>query len=120
LLSFLNEHLERPQEQFFEQLETFLTNIAKLGPLNIIFSDGGLLYAFSNKRTQTDRTIGAPGMHLLCRQCSSSQEQELSNVSIEGSQQTLVLFSSVPLNDEPWQPMEPNRLYVAKEGVLIR
>jgi glutamine amidotransferase len=120
LLSFLETRTALSNNQLFNELEAFLTELADLGPLNIIFSDGDLLFAFSNKRTQPDKSISAPGMHMLCRQCSSSEEKEFSNVHIEGTHQNLVLFSSVPLNDEPWQPMEPNRLYVAQNGMLIR
>jgi glutamine amidotransferase len=110
---------EESQEDAFGQLERFLQRLATHGPLNITWSDGTSLFAFSNKRTQGDKTISAPGMHLLCRECSAAEEFVMSGVTIGGNQQHLVMFASVPLSDEHWVPMEPNKLYVAREGSLI-
>ena len=59
-------------------------------------------------------------MVYLCRHCSADVEQELSGVDIAGNQQELVLFASVPLSDENWQPMLPNKLYIAAQGNLLK
>ena len=104
----------------FTKIERFLNTLAELGPLNLLFSDSEHLYAYSNKRTQKNGQVSAPGMHFLCRQCNAEQERALSGVEIQGDQQNLILFASVPLSDEHWQPMTPNVLYVAKQGMLIR
>jgi glutamine amidotransferase len=111
---------ETPTQEKFQQLESFLIELAEAGPLNLLFTDSDYLYAFSNKRTQPDGEIRAPGMHLLCRQCSATEELDLSGVSIGGDQQELVLFASVPLSQEHWRAMTPNTLYVARQGQLIR
>lgn len=120
VLARFKQLAELDRDQRFNALEMFLQDLGNAGPLNVVFSDSQYLFAFSNKRTQPDKSIRPPGMHFLCRQCSSRQELDLSGVQIGGDQQELVLFASVPLSSEDWQPMEPNRLYVAEQGHLIR
>lgn len=107
LLKALADIQSFTETERFTAIHQFLQPIAKLGPLNLLFSDGDYLYAFSNKRTQANGEITAPGLHYLQRSCDGSQ----------GNQQ-LVLFASVPLTPEAWLPLTPNRLYVAKGGEL--
>jgi predicted glutamine amidotransferase len=102
------------------KIETFLRSLSPLGPLNLLFSDGDVLYAFSNKRTQANGEISAPGMYMICRACSAKNALSARTNEISENQQQLVLFASVPLSDEPWLPMQPNKLYVAKDGALIQ
>jgi glutamine amidotransferase len=102
------------------ELEAFLTELSPLGPLNVLFSEGEYLFAFSNKRTQPDGEIKSPGMHFICRKCSESKIGNLDTSDNTSDQQQLVLFASVPLSTEHWQPMTPNKLYVATKGELIQ
>lgn len=115
LLAWLEELSPLPEQTRYAQLEQRLQHIAEQGPLNLLFSNGQQLFAFSNKRTQKDGEIRAPGMVWLSRQCSAQQEQRNSGISID-SDQKLILFASVPLTDEDWQPMPPNRLWIAQDG----
>lgn len=107
LLSMLAATQSLTETERFHAIHQFLLPIAELGPLNLLFSDGDVLFAFSNKRTQANGAISAPGLHSLQRSC----------VGGPGKQQ-LLLFASVPLTPEAWQPLTPNRLYVAKDGEL--
>jgi predicted glutamine amidotransferase len=102
------------------KLEGFLQRLSPLGPLNILFSDGHYLYAFSNKRTQANGDITAPGMYMICRACSTKNAFNTNTEEFTDIQQELVLFASVPLSDESWLPMQPNKLYIAKDGALIQ
>ncbi|WP_196159155.1 class II glutamine amidotransferase [Reinekea sp. G2M2-21] len=120
LLQVMTDNADRDFSTQVGLLERFLTDLSHLGPLNIIFSDSEYLYAFSNKRTQPDGVVRAPGMHYLCRYCSADSEAKLSGVTINGHQQNLILFASVPLSNENWVPMTPNTLYVAKAGELVQ
>ena len=105
-----------PEAEQFQQLEQFLVAIAQHGPLNLLFSNGDTLFAFSNKRTQADKSLSAPGMHLLKRHCQAGANND---TAVAYAQQSVVLFASVPLSQESWQPMLADRLYVAREGRLI-
>jgi len=120
LLSKLAQVESLPPVDKFAEVERFLISLADLGPLNLLFSDSDYLYAFSNKRTQKNGEVTAPGMHFLCRQCNAENERKLSGVDINDDQQNLILFASIPLSTERWQPMKPNCLYVAQQGELIR
>lgn len=121
ILAEFNKLKGLPDDQKFNALEKTLSEFAEAGPMNIVFTDGRLVFAFSNRRTQSDKTIRAPGMVYLCRTCSSKRESEMSGVTIAGEQQELILFASVALSsEEAWQPMEPNKLYIARDGEFIR
>lgn len=107
LIAHLVENSALPEAERFAAIEAYLQPIAELGPLNLLFSDGDHLFAFSNKRTQANGEISAPGLHFLQRSCIA-----------EAGNQQLLLFASVPLTQENWQALTPNHLYVAKNGGL--
>jgi len=99
---------------------------ATLGPANFLYSDGDYLYAYANKRTQKNGDMKPPGMFYLLRECSCRpDENQLTGVTIKEvekdltRQQKLVLFSSVPLSQENWQPFVANQLIITKQGVIV-
>lgn len=120
LLHLLNKLIDVDFDKKRAQIEGFLQGFSALGPLNILFSDGDYLFAFSNKRTQANGEVKAPGMHMICRACSAKNALSAAALNNAEDQQQLVLFASVPLSNEPWQPMQPNQLYVAKNGELVQ
>ena len=104
-----------------EIVERVFTELATLGPANFVYSDGDYLYAFANKRIQPNGKIEPPGMYWLTRQCcenNSTTPYSLYNSSADIHQQ-VVLFSSVPLTSESWQPIPSGKLLVTKNGNLL-
>lgn len=72
--------------------------LSKLGEFNFLMSDGVHLVAFANKRLDHD-------LYQVPRTC----------VERECEQQVIVL-ATTPLTDEPWVPLEKERLCVYSEG----
>lgn len=115
LLVWLEELSSLPEEKRLAELECRLIQLAENGPLNLLFSDGERLMVFSNKRTQPDGKIHAPGLHWMQRRCPASAELPSSHLASD-EQQELILLASTPLTDEAWQPMPANELWVAEHG----
>lgn len=110
--------------QRIDLIKGVFDTLSELGPANFIYSDGDYLFAYANKRTQCSGQIEPPGMHYLCRDCDCDQEAiPLSGVEIQhnkfATRQSVVLFASVPLSDENWQPFSPNQLIVARDGRIV-
>ncbi len=105
-------------------LRQVFDRFAGMGPANILYSDGEYLYAYANRRTQSSGRLEPPGMYYLCRDCECDREAlplaglEL-NSEIGNQRQTVVLFASVPLSAESWQPLAEKQLIVASEGRIL-
>lgn len=105
-------------------MQSVFDRFSELGPANFLYSDGEYLYAYANRRTQPNGRCEPPGMYYLCRDCDCDQEArpltglELQNTG-ENSRQSLVLFASVPLSGEQWQPLRENQLIVAANGKIV-
>lgn len=55
---------------------------------------------------------------MLIRNCRGGDAGfRTSGLSIEGGNHDVVLFASVPLSTEPWQPLEEGRLVVVRDGI---
>lgn len=102
-----NPAIGRPSLQSrLEIVEAFASELRQLGPANFLYSDGEVLFAHSDRRTQSDGSIRAPGLHRLCRHCVETRPvEEESGVSIHSIDQEVALIASVPLTDESWQPL---------------
>ncbi|PWI33796.1 class II glutamine amidotransferase [Vibrio albus] len=113
LMSYIKELWHNSIPTLAQRINTItqvFTKLAKLGPANFIYSDGNYLYAFANKRIQINGKIEPPGMYCLIRQCNEA----------EGNSQKVVLFSSVPLTKENWQPVPSGQLFIAHSGTLLK
>ena len=100
-------------------IEKVFSKLATFGPANFLYSDGDYLYAFANKRIQLNGNIEPPGMYYLTRQCCKNKEAlKRAGVNLGCDPQQVLLFASVPLTDEAWQPLPPNQLLVAEKGDL--
>jgi glutamine amidotransferase len=77
------------------------------------------LFVHSHRRKQDDGSTRPPGLHLLV-QSSNEQAVDLtdSGVLLAPIAQELVLIASVPLTDEPWEPIEEGEVVALKGGVV--
>ena len=80
--------------------------LRELGPANFLYSDGELLIAHGDRRTQSNGEIAAPGLVTLTRSCMVDPDAlSTAGVVLAGSQ-LVTLFASVPLTHEGWRPLE--------------
>ena len=121
-LGALWDHAEDTVPSVESRLETvvdFAARLRPLGPFNFIYSDGDTLFIHSDRRTQDDGNVRPPGLHLLVRSCNE-QPVDLteSGVLMAPIAQELVLVASVPLTDEPWEPMRGGEVVALKQGLV--
>jgi glutamine amidotransferase len=82
--------------------------LGELGPANFIYADGDALFVHGHRRRHDDGQIRPPGLHLLCRHCTSAAD----GVDV-------ALVASVPLTAEPWRALEEGELVVLREGRVV-
>jgi glutamine amidotransferase len=88
------------------------------GPANIIYASGGRVLVHADRRKQASGQIEPPGIWFLERSCAIRMEAQAatSAVSISGSALKVTLVASVPLTDEPWQPLERGTILSLEDG----
>jgi len=107
-------------EKRFQVVDEFAAKIRPLGPANFIYTDGEYLFVHGHKRTQPGKEgFHPPGLHYLERSCANPQHKpKLPGLALDYDQndQKVVLIASVPLSNEPWQPLEEGELLVFSNG----
>jgi predicted glutamine amidotransferase len=99
----------------------FADELRDLGPANFLYSDGDAIFAHGHRRKNEKGELLPPGLHVLCRSCiASSDGVPLTGVAIgpEGDQQ-VTLLASVPLSNEPWQPLAEGEVVVIRGGRVV-
>ena len=106
-------------ESRLEIVNGFAEWLRPLGPFNFIYTDGDTLFVHSHRRLQSDGEIRPPGLHILAR---SGNEQAIdlsqSGVMMAPIAQELTLVASVPLTDEPWEPVAEGDVIALKGGLV--
>jgi glutamine amidotransferase len=88
-----------------------------IGPFNFIYTDGDTLFVHSHRRAQSDGEIRPPGLHLLVRERDERAiDLSQSGIMMSPLAQELTLVASVPLTDEPWQPIAEGEVMAVREG----
>jgi glutamine amidotransferase len=106
-------------ESRLEILIGFAEWLRPLGPFNFIYSDGDTLFVHSHRRTQNDGEIRPPGLHLLVRSCNEQAiDLSQSGIMMAPIAQELTLIASVPLTDEPWEPIAEGDVIALKDGLV--
>jgi predicted glutamine amidotransferase len=100
----------------------FAAQMRALGPANFFYSDGITLFAHGDRRTQADGGIAAPGLWRLHRSCAVDPDS-LTGAGVHldepSGPQELTLFASVPLTDEPWQPLQEGEVIAVENGAEL-
>lgn len=113
-----------PVDDLLEVMAEFCTAVTPFGPFNFLFSDGETLIVHGHKRTQQpDGKIRPPGLWRLSRHCRTGKESLQTgglDVRNSHSRQDVVLIASVPLTDEPWQPLPAGAILALRDGEVIR
>ncbi|MEM7225536.1 MAG: class II glutamine amidotransferase [Pseudomonadota bacterium] len=105
-----------------EVIAQFAADMRPLGQINFLYTDGDILWVHGHKRHHTiDGVVSAeatpPGLHLL-RQTREpvGEKLECDGLKVATGQPGIVLFASVPLNDEDWQPIPEGTLIAIRNG----
>jgi len=97
----------------------FAAWLRPLGPFNFVYSDGDALFVHAHRRTQSDGDVRPPGLHLLVRSCNEQAvDLTKSGVMLAPVAQELVLVASVPLTDEPWEPLGEGEVIALARGLV--
>ena len=102
-----------------EIVADFAAMLRQLGPFNFIYSDGDALFVHAHRRTQSDGSVQPPGLHLLDRSCNEQPvDLTQSGVLLAPMAQELALVASVPLTDEPWEPIGEGEVIALTRGIV--
>lgn len=101
----------------------FARDMRAMGPANFLYSDGCALFAHGHRRMQADGKIASPGLWRLCRRCErdydSAQAASAAAIATDARAQEVMLFASVPLSEEQWQPLDEGEVMVVRGGGLL-
>ncbi|HKI73860.1 MAG TPA: class II glutamine amidotransferase [Pseudomonadales bacterium] len=104
-----------------EIFQTFVKEMAELGPANFIYSDGEVMLAHANRRTHPDG-IHPPGLYYLCRKCESEPkpvDTTSLRISTLADSQDIVLLASVPLTEEHWSAVGEGEVLMLERGMVV-
>jgi glutamine amidotransferase len=77
------------------------------------------LFLHAHRRTQSDGEVRPPGLHILVRSCNEQAiDLSQSGVMMTPVAQELTLVASVPLTDEPWEPVPEGEVIALQEGMV--
>ena len=103
-------------------VKRFAAELRELGPANFLYSDGEVLFAHGDRRTQPSGAIAPPGLHVLV-QPRSAGENALSAAGVmfvaATDAQPIVLFASVPLSEEGWEPLKEGQVVTVVDGTIV-
>lgn len=109
-----------PLEERLQVVAAFAAELRGFGPANFLYADGDALFAHAHKRIQADGHTGPPGLHLLQRHCQKpASELSSSGVTLTTVPQDTCLLASVPLTNEPWQPLAEGELVALVHGQVV-
>jgi len=98
----------------------FAAELRAMGPANFLYTDGDLLFAHADRRTQPGGQIAPPGLTMLERTCPIDHDAlPTAGVTITPGPQRLVLFASVPLTGEAWRRIPEGALVVVRDGQIL-
>ncbi len=109
-----------PLEARLEVITEFAAGLRPFGPANFLYADADLLFVHAHRRQQPDGSNVPPGLHLLHRSCKRSNAVLTgTGIKVSHLQQEVILVASVPLTDEPWQPLAEGEIIVLARGEIL-
>ena len=109
-----------PLEARLNIIADFAADLRPFGPANFLYADSDVLFVHAHRRRQPDGRIQPPGLYLLQRSCCVAEEKIVGEgVTLIQQQQNIVLIASVPLTEEPWQPLDEGEIIVISKGEVL-
>lgn len=106
-------------ESRLEAVARFAATLRPLGAFNFIYSDGDALFVHAHRRKHDDGDTRPPGLHLLARACNEQAvDLSESGIMMAPTAQELALVASVPLTDEPWEPIAEGEVIALRDGLV--
>ena len=103
-----------------DKVVEFAARLRPFGPANFLYADGDALFVHAHRRTQPDGSKGPPGLLVLERCCQERPPQVRgADLTLTPADQTLTLIASVPLSDEPWQPLAEGEVLAIRGGKIL-
>jgi glutamine amidotransferase len=108
-------------EERLRRIRAFASELRSLGPANFLYTDGDAVFAHGHRRTQEDGSVRPPGLHLLCRSCTSAHDgASLAGIALDPQErQDVALVASVPLSAERWEPLREGEIIVLRGGKVV-
>ena len=102
----------------------FAADMAAIGPSNFVYTDGDALFVHAHKRVyEEDGALTpprAPGLTMRnCVDCAAAPEWHCNGLDIELGDQQTILFASVPLDDQGWEPLPEGTAIAVRDGAIL-
>lgn len=110
-----------PLESRLSVLATFAAELRALGPANFLYADGDALFAHGDRRLQRSGRAEPPGLWIRQRRCppDTTAADPGAGVAVLTEGTSVVWVASVPLTDDPWQPLARGELVAIRDGQIL-
>lgn len=110
-----------PLESRLSVLTTFAAELRALGPSNFLYADGDALFAHGDRRLQRNGRAEPPGLWVRQRRCppGTASADQGAGLAVRTDGTSVVWVASVPLTDDPWQPLNCGELLAIRDGVIL-
>ena len=110
-----------PLESRLSVLATFAAELRALGPANFLYADGDALFAHGDRRLQHNGRAEPPGLWMRQRRCmpDTAAADQGAGVAVHTDGTSVVWVASVPLTDDPWQPLACGELVAIRDGRIL-
>ncbi|MEO0577433.1 MAG: class II glutamine amidotransferase [Pseudomonadota bacterium] len=117
---------ERPTvDARFDAFAAFCDEMMAFGNGNFLYYDGDVLFAHGHRRVYEEggehTEPKPPGLQIKkCWSCAAQNEIHSPGLDMELRDQQTVLFASVPLDEDGWEPLDEGAVVAVKAGKILR
>ena len=109
----------------FDVFAGFCEDMKAFGNCNLLYYDGDVLFAHGHRRVYEEggehTEPKPPGLQIKkCWTCVAQNEIRCSGLDVELRDQQTVLFASVPLDDQGWEPLDEGAIVAVRDGKILR
>lgn len=110
-----------PLESRLSVPTTFAAGLRALGPANFLYADGDALFAHGDRRLQRSGPAEPPGLWVRQRHCppGTASADQGAGLAVRTDGASVVWGASVPLTDDPWQPLACGEWLAIRDGVIL-
>lgn len=114
-----------PVEARLEAFAGFASEMITFGSSNFLYSDGDALFVHAHRRIYEENGVfsepRAPGLSMRdCFACRQGPEWACKGLKIGLQDQRTILFASVPLDDQGWEPLPEGTAIAVRAGREIK